>query len=128
MLCRDYVSCKSDFFLVKIWFYIWTVFRKRPLFCHIQICSLHVSSDVIMVKYVLKFQSNRVNFVSSRRFLNCDYVTYYRCFFLCHVIFFWHFLDGPRIHVEGGEIFTHLERERERESIRVAESRKYRAK
>ena len=46
-----------------------------------------------MVDCVVKFQSNRVNFVSSRRFLIADYVIYQGHFFLCQVMLFSQFLD-----------------------------------
>ena len=57
-------------------FYISAIVRKRPFFIRITIGNANVSSYVIMVDYVIEFQSNRVNFVSSRRFLIADYVIY----------------------------------------------------
>ena len=55
-------------------FYISAVFCKIPFY--FRTCSAHASSDVIMINYVFKFQSNPVNLVSSRRFLIADYKIY----------------------------------------------------
>ena len=76
----------------KFDFYISTVVRKRLFFLGIEICSSHVSCYVTMVDYVVKFQSNRVNFVSSQRFLN-DLRNLLAVLFLCHLMLFWQFLN-----------------------------------
>ena len=76
LFCRDYFILKSVCLKSKFNFYISAVVHKRPFFLRIQICSAHASSYVTMVDHVVKLQSNRVNFVSSRRFLIADEVIY----------------------------------------------------
>ena len=49
----------------KFDFYILAVVCKRSFFLRIKICNAHNSLYVIILGYVFKFQSNRVNFVSS---------------------------------------------------------------
>ena len=73
-----------------------------------------------MVDYVVKFQNNRVNFVSFRRFLIADNVIYLRCFFSasCDVVLT--ISDLFSIHIKRGEIFTHLEGGREERVVKVS--------
>ena len=74
LFCRDYCVCKSDSSRPNV-FYIYRLFFAKDLFSLVYSRSSHSSADVIMNNYVIRFQSNRVNFVSSRRLLNGDYRT-----------------------------------------------------
>ena len=81
-----------------------------------------------MADHVFKFQSNRVNLVSSRRFLITDYVLYLRCFFLCHVMLLSHCLELRLIHIQytarrpDFQAFRESSREGERENSKCIQA------
>ena len=57
-----------NYFEFKLDFISWLFFAKDLFVFRIWIGNSHASTDLMMVGHVFKFQSNRMNFISSRKF------------------------------------------------------------